>query len=58
MAILCRDIGLLLLQAPHTGSTSLGTLLREELGGKTVVLVMCGSNIDWATFEAQAELDA
>jgi hypothetical protein len=33
MAILCRDIGLLLLQAPHTGSTSLGTLLREELGG-------------------------
>ena len=33
MAILCRDIGLLFLQAPHTGSTSLGTLLREELGG-------------------------
>jgi hypothetical protein len=33
MAILCRDIGLLLLQAPHTGSTSLGTLLREQLGG-------------------------
>jgi hypothetical protein len=33
MAILCRDIGLLLLQAPHTGSTSLGTLLREDFGG-------------------------
>lgn len=33
MAILCEDIGLLLLQAPHTGSTSLGTLLRERLGG-------------------------
>jgi hypothetical protein len=33
MAIICRDIGLLLLQAPHTGSTSLGTLLREDFGG-------------------------
>lgn len=37
MAILCRDIGLLLLQAPHTGSTSLGTLLRTELGGELVL---------------------
>jgi hypothetical protein len=37
MAILCRDIGLLLLQAPHTGSTSLGTLLRTELGGEMLV---------------------
>jgi hypothetical protein len=37
MAILCRDIGLLLLQAPHTGSTSLGSLLREELGGEMLV---------------------
>jgi len=33
VAILCADIGLLLLQAPHTGSTSLGTLLREDFGG-------------------------
>ena len=30
--------------------------LRQELSGKTVMLVMCGSNIDWATFEAQADL--
>ena len=37
MAILCRDIGLLLLQAPHTGSTSLGTLLRTELGGEILI---------------------
>ena len=28
--------------------------LRESLRGKTVVLVMCGSNIDWDTFEKQA----
>ena len=31
--------------------------LREQLLGKHVVLVMCGSNIDWETFEAQAEFD-
>jgi hypothetical protein len=33
VAILCREIGLLFLQAPHTGSTSLGTLFREDFGG-------------------------
>lgn len=27
--------------------------LREELAGKRVVLVFCGSNIDWATFAEQ-----
>ncbi len=30
--------------------------LREQLSGKKVVLVMCGSNIDWKTFETQAHL--
>jgi threonine dehydratase len=28
--------------------------LRKKLQGKTVVLVFCGSNIDWETFAAQA----
>ena len=28
--------------------------LREELKGKRVVLLFCGSNIDWASFESQA----
>ena len=35
--------------------------LRDQLLGKTVVLVFCGSNIDWATFAEQAiieDLDA
>ena len=32
--------------------------LREDLQGKRVVLVMCGSNIDWATFEKQVIFDA
>ena len=31
--------------------------LREKLRNRHVVLVMCGSNIDWATFESQAEFD-
>ena len=31
--------------------------LRDDLRGKRVVLVMCGSNIDWATFEKQAIFD-
>ena len=31
--------------------------LRDELEGKRVVTVFCGSNIDWPTFEAQAILE-
>jgi threonine dehydratase len=31
--------------------------LSNELKGKRIVLVMCGSNIDWATFYEQAILD-
>lgn len=31
--------------------------LRDSLSGKRVMLVMCGSNIDWATFEKQAIFD-
>lgn len=31
--------------------------LREEMAGKRIVLVMCGSNIDWDTFEQQAIFD-
>ena len=31
--------------------------LRDELRSKRVVLVMCGSNIDWDTFEEQAIFD-
>jgi len=28
--------------------------LRDQFRGKTVMLVFCGSNIDWATFQSQA----
>jgi threonine dehydratase len=32
--------------------------LRESLSGKRVILVMCGSNIDWETFSRQADFNA
>lgn len=32
--------------------------LREELAGKSVVLVFCGSNLDWETYARQAIFDA
>ena len=28
--------------------------LHEQFRGKTVMLVFCGSNMDWATFQSQA----
>jgi len=31
--------------------------LRDDLAGKRIMLVMCGSNIDWTTFETQAIFD-
>lgn len=31
--------------------------LRDDLAGKRVVLLFCGSNIDWVTFEAQVIFD-
>lgn len=33
MAILSRELGVLFIQTPHTGSTAIGKLLRERLGG-------------------------
>ena len=31
--------------------------LREQLAGQRVVLVFCGSNIDWTTFASQARFE-
>ena len=31
--------------------------LRDQLAGKRVVLVFCGSNIDWSTWQEQAILN-
>ncbi len=44
---------------PACTATTAGLMgpLKASLQGKRVVLVMCGSNIDWATFSQQAEFD-
>ena len=44
---------------PACAATTAAALwpLRAELRGKRVVLLMCGSNIDWNTFESQAIFD-
>lgn len=33
MAIICRDLGLLFVLTPHTASSAVGKVLREQLGG-------------------------
>ncbi|MDJ0710164.1 MAG: threonine/serine dehydratase [Woeseiaceae bacterium] len=45
---------------PACAATTAAALnpLRGELQGKRVVLLMCGSNIDWATFEREVKFDA
>jgi threonine dehydratase len=40
-----------------TSTAALLGPLRDSLQDKRVVLVMCGSNIDWATFSEQADFD-
>ena len=31
--------------------------LREELAGRSVAVLLCGSNVDWPTFAAQVRFD-
>jgi threonine dehydratase len=51
----CMHIGVE--PACAASTAALAGPLREGFAGKTVVLVFCGSNIDWSTFEAQAVFD-
>lgn len=57
MGFLFRAMKLAVEPACAASTAALLWPLREQLRGKHVVLVMCGSNIDWATFESQAEFD-
>jgi hypothetical protein len=36
VTVICRELGLLFLQTPHTGSTAIGSLLRAEYGGERI----------------------
>lgn len=57
MGFLFREMKIAVEPACAASTAALLGPLRGELAGKRIVLVMCGSNIDWATFEKQAIFD-
>lgn len=57
MGFLFREMKIAVEPACAATTAALLGPLRDSLTGKRVVLVMCGSNIDWATFEEQAMFD-
>jgi threonine dehydratase len=57
MGILFRRMKLAVEPACAASVAALLGPLRDSLRGKRVVLVFCGSNIDWASFAAQAILE-
>lgn len=58
MGILFSSMKLAVEPACAAATAALLGPLREKLLGRKVVLLMCGSNIDWATFEAQMILQS
>ena len=56
MGILFRVMRFAVEPACAASTAALLGPLRSQLRGRKVVLVMCGSNIDWPTFAAQAKL--
>jgi len=57
MGFLFRAMKIVVEPACTASTAALLGPLRDELSGKRVMLVMCGSNIDWATFAEQAIFD-
>jgi threonine dehydratase len=57
MGILFRPMKIAVEPACAATTAALLGPLKNELSGKRIMLVMCGSNIDWATFEEQAIFD-
>lgn len=57
MGFLFREMKIAVEPACAATTAALLGPLKNELSGKSIVLVMCGSNIDWATFEEQAIFD-
>ncbi len=53
MGFLFREMKIAVEPACAATTAALLGPLRDDLRGKRIVLVMCGSNIDWATFEKQ-----
>jgi len=57
MGFLFRTMKIAVEPACAASTAALLGPLREDLRGKRVALVMCGSNIDWDTFEQQVIFD-
>ncbi|TDJ32452.1 MAG: threonine/serine dehydratase [Gammaproteobacteria bacterium] len=56
MGMLFRDLKIAVEPACATSTAALCGPLNGRLAGKRVVLLFCGSNIDWKTYESQAQL--
>jgi len=56
MGMLFRDLKIAVEPACAASTAALCGSLNGRLAGKKVVLLLCGSNIDWQTFETQAHL--
>ena len=57
MGFLFHSMSIAVEPACATSTAALLGPLRDSLRNKRVVLIMCGSNIDWATFSDQADFD-
>jgi threonine dehydratase len=57
MGLMFRELKIAVEPACAASSAALLGPLRERFSGKTVVLVFCGSNIDWNTYASQAHLN-
>lgn len=57
MGFLFRNMKMAVEPACAATTAALLGPLRDDLRGKRVALVFCGSNIDWSTFESQAILE-
>jgi threonine dehydratase len=57
MGFLFRDLKMAVEPACAATTAALAGPLRHRFDGKRVVIVLCGSNIDWQTYERYANLD-
>jgi threonine dehydratase len=57
MGVLFREMKMAVEPACAASTAALAGPLRERLAGKKVVLLFCGSNIDWMTYEQHALLN-
>lgn len=57
MGLMFRELKIAVEPACAASSAALMGPLKKRFPGKTVVLVLCGSNIDWTTYSTQAHLE-